>query len=649
MSTSFYGGRQGFSFVIVKSFPSIAEMAENFKKGPDYSAVHFDEHVLINTENKNDPDNGKVYRRGYDYTNDLGGAVYIGTIVGPAGRAPMLEMTTIEDVKNKQASEGYDYRYSEGEYAPLDNLVPGKVSDTEFNDAIEWACCSIRNENNEDSTAYIGFRFPYTVIEFSANTVSPYYNRSNETGDFINENLVDRTDDKQHPYFEKWNISVPKGIKGDGTRNFRVVPASNIIEDYDGQENDMGGIDSDVNNPRQILVYDYYHYDKDENGEPVSLYLGDYNMIDNVILDEEGTLTINYTHNDKEEYTKAFKWIKQVTLDKTNGHFTVEYNHTTDKDGNPTLYETDLSWINNIYVSEDGFITIEWSTGEKEVLENHIRWISNMEMHPNGTVVVNYNDSTKDTFENKIQWIDSITLEENGDFTVKYNNGTPDYKTTLTWVKDMEINDDGTITIYYNHGNPLVYDKMLKYIDNIYFDKDESRLHVVYNTGDDEPIDDRINYVVETVIDKKDYHYLVYYSDENIRKALIDAGLARTYDGKDGWADLGSIKDDSGVLIGLNILRSEDPALNAISTTLEYLNTKYPDGLTDPKIYGKIVTVGELDEKKKFYAYDYDKYEWYYLGTFEDGVNHLISREDAPNIEVLKSEVTIGGLWFILE
>jgi hypothetical protein len=58
---------------------------------------------MINTPNKNDPDNGKIYRRGYDFTNELGGAQYIGTIVGPAGKAPMLEIVSRQEVHNKSA------------------------------------------------------------------------------------------------------------------------------------------------------------------------------------------------------------------------------------------------------------------------------------------------------------------------------------------------------------------------------------------------------------------------------------------------------------------------------------------------------------------------------------------------------------------
>jgi len=51
---SFYGGRPGNSFVIVKAFSSVDEMNTNFALGPNYTEVRYDEHVIINTENKND-------------------------------------------------------------------------------------------------------------------------------------------------------------------------------------------------------------------------------------------------------------------------------------------------------------------------------------------------------------------------------------------------------------------------------------------------------------------------------------------------------------------------------------------------------------------------------------------------------------------
>lgn len=80
---SFYGGKPGSSFAVVQNFSSVSLMVENFAKGPNYTDVNYDEYVLINTVTKTDPDNGKIYRRGYDYTDSMGGAIYIGTIAGP--------------------------------------------------------------------------------------------------------------------------------------------------------------------------------------------------------------------------------------------------------------------------------------------------------------------------------------------------------------------------------------------------------------------------------------------------------------------------------------------------------------------------------------------------------------------------------------
>ena len=96
IENSFYGGRPGFSCVVVKYFSSVNAMVEKFKMGGNYSEVHYNEYVLINTDNKNDPDNGKLYRRGYDYQNDMGGAEYIGQIVGPSSGTPYFQLNNIQ-------------------------------------------------------------------------------------------------------------------------------------------------------------------------------------------------------------------------------------------------------------------------------------------------------------------------------------------------------------------------------------------------------------------------------------------------------------------------------------------------------------------------------------------------------------------------
>ena len=335
---SFYGGRRGASFVIVKKFASISDMVAAFSQGGSYKTVNYDEYVLIDTVSKNDADNGKIFRRGYEYNNEMGGAIYMGQIVGPAGYSPHVKLKTIAEVEAVQERDNFTYRRGTGNYAPTENLVPGKYIENtlvKYNDKITWAYCSVRDENEADTTVHIGFKFPYTVIEYEANSVNPYYNRSNNTSNFTNENLVERIDDETHPFYEKWHINIPKGIKGDAFKNLRVQVATTAIEEYDGQQDD-------ISNGREVLVYNYYDYSASENPTPKQIYLGDYNMISSINLADDGTLTIDYTHNDTITYTKKIKWINSVTLNGNDGRLKIQYNDGAEYNAQ-LIYPSDLS------------------------------------------------------------------------------------------------------------------------------------------------------------------------------------------------------------------------------------------------------------------------------------------------------------------
>ena len=472
---SFYGGRPGNSFIIITTYRSIADMVAKFKQGPNYTAVHYDEHVMINTVNKNDPDNGKVYRRGYDFTNTMGGAEYIGTIVGPAGKAPMLEMTTVADVKSKHASEGYDERFTSGQYSLTnENLVPGKTGSGTFNDAITWACCSIRNENDEDVTAYIGFTFPYTVIDYETSWIEPYV-----AGKYTDTSSATRVDDETHPFFEKWHINVPKGVKGNAFMNLKVEAASTNVEEYTGQADD-------ISHGRAILAYDYYNYDDYQNGSPVRLYLGDYNIIDNVSIDDEGTITIDYSHDDDSVWTKKIKWVKSVTLNTETGLFTVVYNHTIDASGNPTTYTTYLDWIDEVNIADDGTVIFGHTQKDDTVFDKKIKWVTGVAINNNGTVTFKWNNGTTDTvFNNIIQWISSVNLAADGTLTVGYNNGAADsvFSKAVKWITDVQVANDGTVTVNYNNDDPAyVARQRLKWINDITLDNNGT-LTVSYNNN----------------------------------------------------------------------------------------------------------------------------------------------------------------------
>lgn len=444
---SFYGGRRGASFVIVKKFASISDMVAAFSQGGSYKTVNYDEYVLIDTVSKNDTDNGKIFRRGYEYNNEMGGAIYMGQIVGPAGYSPHVELKTIAEVEAVQERDNFTYRRGTGSYAPNENLVPGKYIDNtlvKYNDKITWAYCSVRDENEADTTVHVGFKFPYTVIEYEANSVNPYYHRSNNTSNFINENLVERIDDETHPFYEKWHINVPKGIKGDALKNLRVQVATTAIEEYDGQQDD-------ISNGREVLVYNYYDYSASENPTPKQIYLGDYNMISSINLADDGTLTIDYTHDDTITYTKKIKWIDNVTLNPNTGAYKIQYNDGTEYN-TQLVYPSDLS-INtgNTEGAGNQKVHVTYTNGTGKDIGNPINYIMRTACNINTAwhLYILYADPAKRgsvTYDGRNDWTDlgyigngevgCIAAKESDQTAQTLLNELPPYSTWLIIEED---------------------------------------------------------------------------------------------------------------------------------------------------------------------------------------------------------------------
>lgn len=563
--SNFYGGREGRSFVISKTFSSVKEMVENFKLGPSYTEVRYEEHVMINTPNKSNPENGQVFRRGYDFDSIrkiktynkareglieeetfvveevlAGGAIYVGTIAGPAGRAPkfrfdslsnVLEMRRYATIDLKNSSDvistvsemqtylntltkeyfenkipvdkkdtpiwnGRDYAGEEAKsFSKEDNaddydwlnyvkltilkgedpvdyyfykdsfnyleedsigwylldspyvvpndsfnlsndLIPGveygeniedasgriHMNPIHRNEEIKWAYCSIRNENNEDTIAYVGFQIPYTVIEFEAESVSAYENRSNKTDKFNNYNLI--TNKETKPFYNKWEIKIPKGIKGSGIESIYIAEANNTMVTITGRNETTGelittpytGRADDIANKRKVIVCKYVTYDRKEEGESYIVYLGDFNVLvaengeSAIQLDDDGTFHINFTHDDDITYNKKLTWLTHFTLNENDGMLTVNFNNETPTNVNNISKQ--LIWVKDITVAADG--TITYHRTDKDVVDSQ-----------------------------KIRWINSVTFDKEGtgNFNIDFNNGT-DFSTNIKYAETLSKESD---------------------------------------------------------------------------------------------------------------------------------------------------------------------------------------------------------------
>lgn len=535
MADSFYGGKPGRDWVIKDTFGSIEDMVLAFQKGPEYTNAWFDEVVIIDTHNKNHPDNGKVYRRGLDYTNEMGGALYVGQIVGPRSGTPYMHLVTLEEAKKHSTEElgpweyrqfptgmGEDgkYKYSTDpgeEGKPIEifeysiehdmSIVPGKTDEGEYNDGIKWTWVNIRKDDDEAGTVvYFGWEIPYLVMEFTSHQVSQYDEHGDRRTD--DATTMTRKDDKSHPYYEWWDIGVPKGIKGDALRGLRVtIPTgedrqkiykvSEMHIDPDSGEVTMGtpgydGIDEDIAGSRTILVYDLYYFDKKLNPDPITFYLGDWNQIDDIQLADDGSLTVGYTHDDNTVFERKIKWITDVTLAPDTGVFEVHYNN-----GDP-MFTTTLDWIKDIVLDDDGTVHF-WHT----------------------------KDNRDDRHDNKVKWVKEVSLNaDNGIFQMQFNYGPP-LTVQLDWVKKIVLDSDGTI--HYLHADILKNEddeNAIKWIDAVKLSQEDGKFIADYNYGDDYV--SQLDWIQNITIDEETGDITFHHADKtlfNNGDELIDAKL----------------------------------------------------------------------------------------------------------------------------
>lgn len=538
MSESFYGGRRGASFIISKSYPSIESLIRDF--GNKECEVGYDEYAFI--DNINSIDNGKIYRHSSINSTD-NGAVYIGQILqsnNTVTEMPNFKVSSIDNILNKDTENKQS-----GEYTLSNNdIIPGKYIENgqeRYNNNIKWATCTI-NENGKD-LVYIGFKFPYTIIDFSVTPITIEEAQERKS-------LIERIDDKTHPFFQNWNLFIPSGKDGTSISNLRVIQANDTVEDYEDKV-------IDITNGTKILVYDIIN--NSVIGQEIkTYYIGKFNMLESIQMTKQGDLIFNYTS----EQTNFEKVIKSIT---------------------------------NIEIN-NGKIIFSYNTGEKQLIP-------------------------------------------------------------FDFVTDIQINNEtGKINILHsNEANNTENDFIYPVNINVNTGEEEGagtqQINVEYNNGVIESISNPINYIMDTIV-TSDNHLLFLYSSPAYREQLQQEGKIYPLEvnGRSDWADIGSIKDQSGLLIGTNYNTASNLSVfSNIDTTIAFLNKTYPSGLPD----GKIVTVGYPTSNKDLYAFNYNYINntyvgWYYLGNLSsgDGSGIMIAEDTEENLESFKT-TSYGTIWFV--
>lgn len=397
-----------------------------------------------------------------------------------------------------------------------------------------------------------------------------------------------------------------------------------------------------------------FEYNNNSNGRPG---IESFNIcfVKNISVADDGTVTYTYCGNPDinmlpegaklvgndgsgvYSVEKKIKWIDNVSLDPTTGKFGMRFNNSTLENQDDFDYSTILDYVRDITIDES-----------------------------NGKIVLYH-----------------TTLSNDGDERDSSGNIIPGTKTLAARLKIMtsaSVSNDGLMTIGFNTGDTLVVRSAdaadgsahhFREIRDVTIDSGiaaDKHIQVRYNDSNvAQKIGDSINYVDDMIVRPTDFHLLIAFSDPSKRpittRSYNDNGNLETkvdysksictdangwisndsvksfyvnsaYEGADMyWRDFGTIKDQSGILIGFNIEHDTVAKFDGWDTEdkdrtiIGYLNKVYPNGLTEDVNNGqnvkqKIVTYSPSAEQgkqdKEFYAYDYNVGKWYYLGTIAD-------------------------------
>ena len=501
------------------SFPEILArgMVQCFRKGTkSASEVNYGEYVLIDTmlnmHCQNNPDNGKVFRRGMDVLSPLAGAEYIGQIVGPKGDSPEVDILHYDEVIKRNP-------HSQKTYNPVDgDIVPGSyvVGSTRFyEDDIKYVYATVRDAHGNIEGCEIGFRLPTLVQDFEANSISPYDSRripgtsgfNSKYTDLIYEDPAQYQNDQwQHPFFQKWQIDIPQGYHGINPEDIEVIHTYTMTPEYKADHS------TGVPVPGTIEIYDdpectsiYKIIDKDSPVKSYRIYGTEYEYIDSsksgLYPDFDKIYNKYYMPNGVEynadpsvisvmiQIDGGYKYVK-----KEDCYMDILRYHEVDFDDvevgvSRYFYIGDYDTIQRVTISDDGTLTVFYSAkAQPKELEQILRWIDTknsegITIDEDGTVHVYYNtvhdpDSTDpyekldaqgrahdhQDYKNVLDWVTEITLSKEGKFTILYNNDTVKvgedtsgnpiygnkYETTLQWIDYVDFNYDGTVTFRWN-------------------------------------------------------------------------------------------------------------------------------------------------------------------------------------------------------
>lgn len=579
---SFYGGKQGISFVIKARFKSIEEMQNSFND-TNYNQVWYGEYCIIDTPNKDNVDNGKVFRRTNNTIGDTTSGLweYIGQIVGPAGGVPVVEIGSLDytntQYKSAQLNENTSlyHRYYDNESEEWKT----STNNTDINELYEFKAKINDNETTEDiiesitfksgrkyeeekespqfkynwfnfrnaestengrsiGKILIGFEIPYVDFDFIQNIKDTAY---------YNTPTVIEQDPPINDFYRQYELTIPVGLPGGYFCNLRIEKYQELEEyPYTSIKN------LKYVKPSDTSAHGKYTVDVSVSNERIPI--------------------------DKEDYINTTIWVCDFKYPTGNAPTATDDGWATI----PNLYVADSKEISNIEFDDNGTLSFEWTdNSDATIFKNKIEWVTDVNVDDYGVLTTTFNvprSSDENETEKKtrvatrdIKWIKDINLSEDGYLTTTFNTLERDEKTN----EPKKDNEDKFIYEKDTLENRLNWIDKVELVGNI-DNADNStietnrQIKITYNNNEVEYIGDEINYIQDMVLVEK-----VFLNDSASSNRLLVLFNAPTY--RDIGSTASVYTDDSGTNWFRRLSNTEYTGEYAFINQLKYLDVWYKD------------------------------------------------------------------------
>lgn len=452
---SFYGGKQGRTYHIVKRYDSVELMVTAFKNGGACTEVNYGQYVLIDTvlnrNNRSERENGLLYRRGFNYTQDLvkrptksgsqtdqdfydrwsrwvqhpgGGAIYIGQIVGPEGRTPEVSLEQWKTFLN-QSSDDENETFGSKSTLIINDPTLGHEDKN-----ISVGYINIKTPEGDTIGGYLSINIPKLEIEAILKSASPY------TTAKIEEN----NDSKQYPFWYKWDFTIPSGKHGQDITEIKVETGSDIIQG--GQNKDASN--KDIVAEDQYLTYSTKNYDRSAAGT-LTKHLGrwPYRVINNITPQ-------NSKNGDEQSGMLLQSWSPEAQVREA----ALLDNLGLDSSGNRIVAICTKAGTTG--TEQPNFTSKLNQTISDGSSENAVSWLVTTlpASAPADTLQVNYTAGDPNTFD--YRQIEYTFVNDIGQMFVVYSDQPNNayYITEVLSLKTISFDSSsGWLTVYYNNNN----------------------------------------------------------------------------------------------------------------------------------------------------------------------------------------------------